>query len=139
MQTFLPYEDFEESALALDWRRLGKQRLECDQILKALGGSKGWRNHPAVLMWKGYEAALRRYRNVVIREWVSRGFRNTMPLMRSGGRIRMPFWLGDQSFHAAHRSNLLRKDSVFYQQYDWKEDPDLPYVWPVREKGKTLE
>ena len=36
MQTFLPYPDFAKSAMCLDNKRLGKQRIECLQILKAL-------------------------------------------------------------------------------------------------------
>lgn len=36
MQTFLPYPDFSASARVLDDKRLGKQRVECLQILKAL-------------------------------------------------------------------------------------------------------
>lgn len=36
MQTFLPYPDFIRSAQCLDNRRLGKQRVECLQILKTL-------------------------------------------------------------------------------------------------------
>lgn len=36
MQTFLPYADFAECARVLDDKRLGKQRVECLQILKAL-------------------------------------------------------------------------------------------------------
>lgn len=40
MQTFLPYENFEESAWALDTRRLGKQRVETYQIMQALFGVK---------------------------------------------------------------------------------------------------
>ena len=35
MQTFLPYESFRESAKVLDWRRLGKQRVEGMQIINA--------------------------------------------------------------------------------------------------------
>lgn len=132
MQTFLPYEDFEETATVLDWRRLGKQRVEAQQILNALEGrTSGWINHPAARMWRGFEPALRRYRNAMIREWVARGYRNTMEITRSGGRVRMPPWMGDQGFHASHRSNLLRKDPEFYGQYGWREGPDLPYVWPV--------
>jgi len=132
VQTFLPYPDFEETALILDRARLGKQRVECNQILKALQNGGGWRRHPAVLMWRGYEGALRLYRNAIIREWVARGYVNSMELTRSGGRVRMPPWLGDQAFHASHRSNLLRKNPVFYGQYGWEERSDLPYVWPVR-------
>ena len=35
MQTFLPYPDFARSARCLDNRRLGKQRVESYQILRA--------------------------------------------------------------------------------------------------------
>lgn len=40
MQTFMPYNSFEESAHALDQRRLGKQRVENYQILQALLGKR---------------------------------------------------------------------------------------------------
>lgn len=36
VNTFLPYPSFEESARVLDWRRLGKQRVEAQQILRVL-------------------------------------------------------------------------------------------------------
>jgi hypothetical protein len=132
MQTFLPHPNFGVSARVLDYRRLGKQRLKATQILSALEHGSGWTSHPAVLMWAGYEAALRQYRNAMIREWVARGFRNTMGITRSGGQVRLPPWLGDHAFHASHRSALLRKDPEFYGKYGWTDPPDLPYVWPVR-------
>lgn len=37
MQTFLPYEDFNQSTAVLDRQRLGKQRVEALQLLKAIG------------------------------------------------------------------------------------------------------
>lgn len=50
MQTFLPYPSFAESARVLDRQRLGKQRVEVLQLLRALTGqTKGWANHPAAL------------------------------------------------------------------------------------------
>lgn len=134
MQTFLPYGDFDRTAAALDYRRLGKQRVEAFQILKTLeGGSQGWRNHPAVLMWRGYESSLRQYMRVMILEWVRRGYRNTMKVPRLNTRAVPPSWLGDASFHVAHRSNLVRKDPVFYGG-KWPEllGTNLPYVWPVQ-------
>ena len=36
MQTFLPYKSFEKSAKCLDYKRLGKQRIETWQIYSAL-------------------------------------------------------------------------------------------------------
>jgi predicted RNase H-like HicB family nuclease len=59
MQTFLPYLDFAECARVLDDRRLGKQRVEVLQIARAITvPGYGWRHHPAVRMWRGYEEAL---------------------------------------------------------------------------------
>jgi len=53
MQTFLPYADFKRSAQVLDYRRLGKQRVETWQLIRAINGeTRGWRNHPAAVMWR---------------------------------------------------------------------------------------
>ena len=131
MQTFLPYPDFEASLRALDKRRLGKQRVEASQILRTLRGlSTGWRFHPAVRMWAGYEGALCHYLTAAIQEWVRRGCCNSMPLPECPAEYQLPPWFGTAAFHAAHRSNLLRKDPVWYGQFGWAEGPDLPYVWP---------
>ncbi len=139
MQTFLPYPDFAESAKVLDRLRLGKQRVEAWQILRGLRGeSNGWRNHPAVKMWAGYENALACYGVAVCKEWIRRGFRDTLLERfqeRIGSPIVMPPWLGDPPFHAAHRSNLLRKDPIWYGQFGWSEPHDLPYIWPIAEEG----
>lgn len=134
MQTFLPYQDFVESARCLDYRRLGKQRVECLQILNALEGkSKGWTNHPATRMWRGYEDALRLYMCVVVWEWTDRGYRNNIVLPRDfvTDAFRYPPWLGDERLHASHKSNLLRKDPVHYGQFGWTEPNDLKYFWPI--------
>lgn len=131
MQTFLPYADFRASAAALDWRRLGKQRVEAYQLLRALRGeTRGWASHPATRMWRDREAALGAYMNAMIDEWVARGYQNTMPKARVS-RFRTPAWLGDDAFHASHRANLLRKDAIYYRRHGWTEDPSLPYVWPA--------
>ena len=134
MQTFLPYPDFHSTALVLDWRRLGKQRVEAMQILNILTGKtgkKGWINHPAVKMWRGYERALMSYANEIIREWIRRGYKNNMSLYSVGkGRIKYPPWLGNKDFHRSHRSNLLRKDFNWYHKF-FNEPDDLSYIWPV--------
>lgn len=140
MQTFLPLPSFTETAAILDRQRLGKQRVEAWQILRALHGeTKGWTTHPASLMWRGYEPALAVYAVAICDEWIARGYKDTMRerflayLMaaneRSIGHL-YPHWLGDADFHASHRANLLRKDPVYYGRFGWQESPDLPYVWP---------
>lgn len=137
MQTFLPYPDFEQSAKCLDYRRLGKQRVEALQIHNILTGksqSNAWKNHPAVKMWESYEMALAIYHDIMIKEWINRGYNNNMnflfPFEMEYLDVTMPKWLGLKEFHAAHRSNLLRKDFNFYSQYDWREPLNLPYIWP---------
>ena len=137
MQTFLPYESFAESAKVLDWRRLGKQRVEAMQIIKAITGEKrldvkpykGWINHPASVMWKPYPDALKLYTNVIILEWIERGYNNNMEIYDIHGTPNMPHWLGKESFHSSHRANLLRKDYEYYSQFGWDENPEKPYVW----------
>lgn len=129
MQTFLPYADFKKSAECLDYRRLGKQRVECFQLLKALEHGGGWSRHPAAKMWRGYEDALKAYMGECIKEWVRRGYKNTMHIPVVEQYV-LPHWFGVEEFHASHRANLLRKDSGYYSQFGWTESPDMPYVWP---------
>lgn len=133
MQTFLPHPSFVQSAKILDYRRLGKQRVEAFQILKALLVGGAWSKHPAVLMWKNYDESLMVYHDCMIREWVGRGYRNTMPLFYPKGDHfpDCPPWLGNEAFHASHRSNLLRKNKEYYSQFNWSEPDNLEYIWPV--------
>jgi hypothetical protein len=136
VQTFLPYPDFADSAAVLDDVRLGKQRVEAYQILRSLLEiTQGWRHHPAVRMWRGHTNALVDYGLAMCVEWTARGRADTVHdkllELRRRGRALRPAWLGDEAFHASHRSNLLRKDPEWYGRFGWLEPPDLPYVWPV--------
>ena len=159
MQTFLPYPNFSQSAKCLDNKRLGKQRVECLQILQVLSKERTevvqrpnnqgivvavirntpWYNHPAVKMWRGYSECLVHYSDAICNEWhFNRGFDDnclTKIYAMFGGHIIMtphrPPWLGNEAFHASHRSNLLRKDFAHYSQFGWTEPNNLPYVWPV--------
>ena len=130
MQTFLPYSNFQKTAEVLDWRRLGKQRVEGMQIIKTIlnPDAKGWKNHPIVIMWTPYVTALMLYTNTIINEWIKRGYNNNMELYKIGSII-MPDWLGNKKFHASHRANLLRKDYEYYSKFGWGENPKSPYVW----------
>lgn len=138
MQTFLPYPSFTKSARVLDARRLGKQRVEALQILNTLHGHRlGWRTHPAVCMWRGYEDALALYGLVVSREWQRRGHNDTCfdkigSFLPAGWRRprRRPPWLGAPRFHLAHQAALLRKDPAFYGPLFPDTDPTLEMVWP---------
>ena len=135
MQTFLPYKSFRESAKVLDWRRLGKQRVEGMQIINAIENPKkqGWQNHPATIMWTPYVPALKLYTNVIIQEWMSRGYNNNMKFYDLGNKMTKPHWIGKEELHSSHRANLLRKDSEWYGQFNWSENSESPYVWHDKE------
>lgn len=136
MQTFLPYHNFEETAKCLDYRRLGKQRVEAKQILNILLNrttSNAWKHHPAVIMWKGYENCLKYYYNCIVNEWVFRGYKNTMQLEFVEIPITYPKWFFYEDLFASHRSNLLRKNFAYYSQFGWQEKDNLPYIWPTKD------
>jgi len=158
MQTFLPYSDYFKSMECLDYSRLGNQVWR-EGIILIRGG---WENHPASKMWKGYEYHLGLYllsglkilriRNKKEYNNVEFNIRNEMLRFENTGA---PKWLGNENFHASHRSNLLRKANEaleksmnastnkmmlkymyiykWYQQFNWLESPDLPYFWPTKE------
>lgn len=150
VQTFLPFADFERSTRALDRKRLGKQRVETIQVVRALTRpGYGWGNHPAVLMWRGFEEALGRYGFACCDSWTELGFGDTCALtiatdLRAAGieSVRtqddlaaaeaLPPWLGDEAVHRSHRSALVRKDPEHYRPLFPDVPDDLPYVWPVR-------
>lgn len=141
MQTFLPYPSFEESARVLDPARLGKQRVEAFQLLRAVTiPTYGWRHHPAAKMWRGYVPALTKYAVVITDAWISRGHADTVraqvlefaPEVDAAAQIELdlPPWIGDEAFHLSHQSNLIRKDPEFYGPLFPGVPNDLPYVWP---------
>jgi Pyrimidine dimer DNA glycosylase len=150
VQTFLPYADFAATAAVLDQRRLGKQRVEVLQILRAITvPGYGWRHHPAAKMWAGYEEALGAYGVAICREWCRRGHADTCDAkiraelaaagvveVRSQAELAaaglIPPWLGDEEYHRSHRSSLLAKDPGWYGQFFADVPPDLPLVWPGR-------
>ena len=129
MQTFMPYPDIKKSVRCLDYKRLGKQRVEAMQTYNQITkGKGGYPHHPVNGMWENNPSALAYYHNMCIDEWVKRGYNNTMKLIPFDNLV-LPDWVGDERLHKSHRSNLLRKDQEFYGQYDWNEPTDLEYYW----------
>ena len=149
MQTFLPYPDFAASAAALDTRRLGKQRVEALQVLRAITWpTYGWKRHPTVRMWAAHPEAVAAYGLAVCDEWVARGYADTcartistdlatagLAPPRSQSELarldRLPSWLGEPRLHDSHRAALVRKDPEHYRPHFPDADPELPYHWPV--------
>jgi hypothetical protein len=156
MQTFLPNKDFRTTALILDNRRLWKQIIEGNQILnilepnlittdsniKILGSrnqsTRAWRNHPAVLMWRGYNEALKSYINECIKEWRNRGFNNWSYKEFKINDIKEPKWFIDDRVFKSHRIALLCKKYDYYSKFDWIENKEInklktyTYFWPTK-------
>lgn len=149
MQTFLPlppelnpetgYHSFKNSARVLDNKRLGKQRVEGYQILILLCGKDSkWKNHPAVLQWKGWEWILWDYVCDMCLVWKDRGFKDTIyekvdQLVLPGDETAtigktLPPWMGNTEFHASHRSRLLFKGRVDTAVKSLKSFLNLPKV-----------
>jgi hypothetical protein len=135
LQTFLPYADLRASCAVLDDRRLGKQRVETFQILRALTWpTYAWKNHPAVKMWRGFVPALVAYGLENCREWTRRGHADTVAeqllAWGSSPSYDLPPWFGLAALHRSHRSALVRKDPAGYGPRFPDVPDDLPYVWP---------
>ena len=142
MQTFLPYADFAASAKALDYKRLGKQRVEVKQLLLALGNpvgehrpkSSSWVNHPAARMWMHHQPALASYGIAICEEWRARKYNDTLlaqfHAVLASNPIVLPPWLGDIEFHRRHQSNLIRKDWDYYAHQFPNVPDNLEYIWP---------
>ncbi len=157
MQTFLPYPGFDDTAAVLDVRRLGKQRVETIQVLRALTvPGYGWRHHPAAAMWAGYEEALVRYGLDICAAWCRLGHGDTCAAtlgadleaaiglasartqaeLASAGEL--PPWLGDTAFHRSHQAALVRKDAAHYRPFFPDVPDDLPYVWPESDRQRRI-
>ena len=135
MNTFLPLPDYKASAEVLDDKRLGKQRVECLQLVNTLlGKSTGWKNHPCTRMWQGRVNALIEYGLEICYEWVRRGFKDTVSeqlyALFDQNDNRQPYWLGSYKLHYSHQCNLLRKDLKHYGQYWPNLEISMPYFWP---------
>ena len=128
MQVFLISKDFQETAKALDSKRLVKQNLEARQILNTLTGkSEGWKNHPAVLAFKGYEKYLARYGLTINAECIARGFKGSNTDFFNGIVLSNdyldsePDWLSNESIFASHRGRLKCKGELDVLCYSIKK------------------
>lgn len=159
MQTFLPYQNSTQVAFSLDSKRLNKQILECYQILNVLSGrskGNGWKNHPAVLMWKNFEKGLWHYTMHMVEEASRRGIKTENNLKNltylhdqcweDWGGTAPSFWSNENEIMrviTTHRANLFKKDPLYYVEYQYAVDspyntpccPDrkepCKYYWPT--------
>lgn len=118
MQNFLISPFFQETAEVLDSKRLVKQNLETKQILNTLtGASEGWKTHPAVLAWKGYEKILAQYGFIINQECLRRGFKGNnrdffLKIMQLDQPDNNPPWFSNESIFSSHRGRLKCKGEI---------------------------
>jgi len=108
-------------------------------------------------MWEGHIDALKYYFNVMVAEWIGRGFNNNMevyevkepkvvPLHFDGTTTiyqngytdeydkatHFPWWFGWKPMMLTHQASLCRKDPIFYT---FNVPPDFMYsgyIWPSK-------
>lgn len=140
MQIFCPYADFTKTAIALDGKRLNKQKVELYQILNTISrgdAAKGWKNHPAVKMARGYERFFIEYGLSIAMECLNRNYKDTLiPKIEHfksifDAQYKIPHYWGDERLHSSHRSALLFKNYEHYSQFGWTETPKIDYHWAV--------
>lgn len=158
MQTFAPFAEFKKSAYVLDKKRVWKQVVECKQLLCSLRADnlpydwidtnsykkQSYKNHPARLMWIGYEEALKQYFNdfLEVSKCIHKINTTMKPLYVDVNKIELPWWLGNEDFHRAMRSRLIEKNPEFYLPLfpDDKGFNEGKYFWPdmTTKRFKTI-
>jgi hypothetical protein len=148
MQIFSTCANFQQIADCLDNKRLQKQKIEIFQILKCLSlGEKavGWKNHPAVLMVKGFEPFFIEYGLTIADKCIAKGWKDTIkPRLEDfksifNNPVTPPWYWGDERFHGSHRANLIFKNYEHYKQFNWPEIKDYKasikpqYFWPTKQ------
>jgi len=136
VQTFMTRSNYAEVAQQLDDKRLGKQRVEAYQIVKALRGdyndTGAWVNHPATVMWRGHVGALCEYGTAMCYEWLDRGYSDSLLFQFKNATDKntsSPWWVNNQLLHMTHQSNLTRKLPEYYGGF--QVPSNIPYVWPL--------
>lgn len=150
MQTFMPEgRDFAKTAYYLDDKRLNKQGVEAYQIFRINAGVvNGFKNHPACLMWRGYESTLLKYATEIYKEIDRRGFNtNTMfkitdTYQEHFNETPEPYWFNDIKLILTHRGNLFKKFPEHYEKYSRFKNykrytccVNCNYYWPTHKEN----
>ena len=158
-RTWVPLEDMTASAATLNQQHIVAQLGEGSIVLRALlepCDGAGWRHHPAVRMWRGYEPAFVRYLVLHSAEARRRGYYTVnfdrrfttaggaadffdtnfavvsahMPPNLVPASIVMPWWWGGE-IHARDRAALVARFPEHYGPIWPDVEPlDEPW-WPV--------
>lgn len=138
--TFVPFFDIAKTYNVLDVKRRNKQITECIEIISAIELNKaGYKNHPALLMWKDNVDALKVYYNIMLRLWRKDGGKGTRVLYNlDEDSVEWPWWWNWEVLALSHKLSLLRKSKLYtlesleltYEEARLKNT--CGYIWPSR-------
>lgn len=123
MQVFIIGTPF-ETAEVLDVLRVNKQCIETQQIMAAIKGAKGWRNHPVVKMYADHYTWLDLYRRCL--EAYRRGdFDEAQKMSQEADKCRPEFHT--EAFFTQMKRRLYTKAPAKYPQ--WAELGESSENW----------
>lgn len=130
-----------ETAMALDKKRLYRQIQETGIILDALSGFTAWRNHPAVLQYRGYEEWLEHYMACLVAYKMGN---NNYALCCNKIANEMTPSFHTQDYFDQMKRRLYTKDPEHYKQWEYlgKSNENWYFVdgvWRKYVNGKRIE
>lgn len=136
VNTFILTNSPKNCVKLLDYRRLGKQRVEAKQIIDAIENPKsnGWSNHPVTKMWKNDVLGLKYYFNCCVDEWIDRGYKNTMIkyiIEFDDEKDILPWFYYNKQIQESFKASLLRKNPEYYNDKIMCEEEYMlnGYIW----------
>jgi len=146
MILFCPYPNFAASAYVMSAKDLFDSRMACVRMLRCFypdNHYNRYREAPIGRAWKGYQASLYFYLQILENEWEKRQYKDQFVLPKTFEDcekwrftneclhvIEQPPWLGWEELHSSHRARLLWSDYQWYRMFGWKEKPFPTVVWP---------
>lgn len=114
-------------------------KIEFEKFKKRLK-RVGFRNHPAVKQWTPYVESLKLYFNVMVKQWVLKGYNNNYsPYKINEKNLVVPPFLYNEKFIEYQRRNMIRKDQGYYSKHFGKElEPFSGYYWFIEKDQYKL-
>ncbi len=129
-----------ETAEALDPRRLWKQILEADQIIKAIEGQSKWSRHPVFEMYRSHIDWLRLYKTTL--ELYRSGCLDDARKYSDTAELFKPDFIGPYLTDQMKR-RLYTKDKEYYKQWADLGESNINFYyvsgsWLQYQNGKRL-
>ena len=99
----------------------------------------GFRKHPAVCMWLGFEESLKDYINAHIETWIARGKNNTMRTYAISPNYLRPTWTFSDAVINNFKSTLIEREIQRTEPIWYMKQGDFINCWvSSAENGATL-